>query len=101
MAGITAIVLTAMVGTATTAMVRDERLMDVIATTVIGGASLFGGHGKPIHPLLGGLVIATLTNGLALLNISTAGTDIATAAVLLVAVAVDSTLRRRGRSGAF
>ena len=70
-----------------------------VAAAVIGGASLFGGHGKPIHPLLGGLVIATLTNGLALLNISTAGTDIATAAVLLVAVAVDSTLRRRGRGG--
>ena len=68
-----------------------------IAAAVIGGASLFGGYGKPIHPLLGGLVIATLTNGLALLNISTAGTDIATAAVLLVAVAVDATLRRRGR----
>ena len=68
-----------------------------VAAAVIGGASLFGGYGKPIHPLLGGLVIATLTNGLALLNISTAGTDIATAAVLLVAVAVDATLRRRGR----
>ena len=70
-----------------------------VAAAVIGGASLFGGYGKPIHPLLGGLVIATLTNGLALLNITTAGTDIATAAVLLVAVAVDSTLRRRGRPG--
>jgi D-xylose transport system permease protein len=70
-----------------------------VAAAVIGGASLFGGYGKAIHPLLGGLVIATLTNGLALLNISTAGTDIATAVVLLVAVAVDATLRRRGRSG--
>jgi ABC-type xylose transport system permease subunit len=50
--------------------------------------------------LLGGLVIATLNNGLALLNITTAGTDIATAAVLLVAVAVDATLRRRSRPGA-
>ncbi len=30
----------------------------VVAAAVIGGASLFGGHGKPIHPLLGGLVIA-------------------------------------------
>jgi D-xylose transport system permease protein len=69
-----------------------------IAAAVIGGASLFGGYGKPIHPLLGGLVMASLANGLALLNISTAGTDIATAAVLLVAVA--ATLRRRGRSGA-
>ena len=56
-------------------------MLYAVAAAVIGGASLFGGHGKAIHPVLGGLVIATLTNGLALLNISTAGTDIATAAV--------------------
>jgi len=67
--------------------------------SAIGGASLFGGYGKIVHALLCGLVIATLTNGLALLNISTVGTDIATALVLLVAVAVGSILRRRGRAG--
>jgi len=67
--------------------------------SAIGGASLFGGYGKIVHALLCGLVIATLTNGLALLNITTAGTDIAAAVVLLVAVTVDSTLRRRGRAG--
>ena len=34
------------------------------------GPASSAGYGKPIHPLLGGLVIATLTNGLALLNIT-------------------------------
>jgi len=46
--------------------------------------------------LLGGIVIAAIYNGLALLGISTAGTQIATALVLLAAVSVDSLVRNRG-----
>ena len=69
MAGITAIVLTAMVGTATTAMVRDERLMDVIATTVIGGASLTGGTGSVLGTMLGLLFITVLGNSFNLLGV--------------------------------
>ncbi len=99
-AGLAAVVYASRLGSISVGFDGGTYVLYAVAAAVIGGASLFGGHGKPIHPLLGGLVIATLTNGLALLNISTAGTDIATALVLLVAVAVDSTLRRRGRSGA-
>ena len=99
-AGLAAVVYASRLGSISVGFDGGTYVLYAVAAAVIGGASLFGGYGKPIHPLLGGLVIATLTNGLALLNISTAGTDIATAAVLLVAVAVDSTLRRRGRSGA-
>jgi D-xylose transport system permease protein len=98
-AGLAAVVYASRLGSISVGFDGGTYVLYAVAAAVIGGASLFGGHGKPIHPLLGGLVIATLTNGLALLNISTAGTDIATAVVLLVAVAVDSTLRRRGRSG--
>ena len=98
-AGFAAVVYASRLGSISVGFDGGTYVLYAVAAAVIGGASLFGGHGKPIHPLLGGLVIATLTNGLALLNISTAGTDIATAVVLLVAVAVDSTLRRRGRSG--
>ena len=58
--------------------------------------SLLGGRGKPVHALLGGIVIAAVYNGLGLLGISTAGTEIATALVLLAAVSVDSLVRRRG-----
>jgi D-xylose transport system permease protein len=99
-AGLAVVVYASRLGSLSVGFDGGTYVLYAVAAAVIGGASLFGGHGKPIHPVLGGLVIATLTNGLALLNISTAGTDIATAAVLLVAVAVDSTLRRRGRSGA-
>ncbi len=98
-AGLAAVVYSSRLGSISVGFDGGTYVLYAVAAAVIGGASLFGGHGKPIHPVLGGLVIATLTNGLALLNISTAGTDVATAVVLLVAVAVDSTLRRRGRLG--
>jgi D-xylose transport system permease protein len=99
-AGMALIVYASRLGSFSVGYDGGTTVLYAVAAAVIGGASLFGGYGKVVHPLLGGLVIATLTNGLDLLNITTAGTDIATAAVLLVAVAVDSTLRRRGRSGA-
>jgi ribose/xylose/arabinose/galactoside ABC-type transport system permease subunit len=70
MAGITAIVLTAIVRTATTSMVRDERLMDVIASTVIGGASLQGGCGSVIGTMLGLLFITVMGNCFNLIGIS-------------------------------
>ncbi len=69
-----------------------------VAAAVIGGTSLFGGRGKAIHALLGGIVIAAVYNGLGLLGIGTAGTDMATALVLLAAVTIDSLVRRRGSS---
>ena len=98
-AGLAVVVYASRLGSISVGFDGGTYVLYAVAAAVIGGASLFGGYGKPIHPLLGGLVIATLTNGLALQNISTAGTDIATAVVLLVAVTVDSTLRRRGQSG--
>ena len=70
MAGITAIVLTAIVGAATTSMVRDERLMDVIAATVIGGASLKGGTGSVLGTMFGLLFITILGNVFNLLGVS-------------------------------
>jgi ribose/xylose/arabinose/galactoside ABC-type transport system permease subunit len=70
MAGVTAIVLTAIVGASTTSMVRDERLMDVIAATVIGGASLRGGSGSVVGTIFGLLFITILGNVFNLLGVS-------------------------------
>jgi D-xylose transport system permease protein len=66
-----------------------------VAAAVIGGTSLFGGRGKTIHGVLGGLVIGGIYNGLYLLNVSSQWIDVVVAAVLLVAAAVD-VLSRRG-----
>jgi ribose/xylose/arabinose/galactoside ABC-type transport system permease subunit len=95
MAGITAIVLTAMVGTATTAMVRDERLMDVIATTVIGGAGLTGGTGSVLGTMLGLLFITVLGNSFNLLGISPFIAMVIKGVILVVIIGLDA-LRSRG-----
>jgi len=66
-----------------------------VAAAVIGGTSLFGGRGKTIHGVLGGLVIGGIYNGLYLLSVPSQWIDVVVAAVLLVAAAVD-VLSRRG-----
>jgi D-xylose transport system permease protein len=70
-----------------------------VAAAVIGGASLFGGRGRPLNALLGGLVIAVVANGLGLMGVSAAVTDIVTAIVLIAAVTLDSLVRRRATAG--
>ncbi len=68
-----------------------------VAAAVIGGTSLFGGRGKLIHALLGGLVIAAIYNGMGLLGLGSAAQYMVTALVLLAAVTIDA-LARRGRT---
>ncbi|HET7411045.1 MAG TPA: ATP-binding cassette domain-containing protein [Pararhizobium sp.] len=70
----------------------------VVATAVIGGTSLFGGRGHPLHAVLGGVVIAAIVNGMALLGLSAAVQLIATALVLIAAITVDVVVRRRGET---
>jgi D-xylose transport system permease protein len=66
-----------------------------VAAAVIGGTSLFGGRGKTIHGVLGGLIIGGIYNGLYLLGVASQWIDVVVAAVLLVAAAID-VLSRRG-----
>jgi D-xylose transport system permease protein len=66
-----------------------------VAAAVIGGTSLFGGRGKTMHGVLGGLVIGGIYNGLYLLSVSSQWIDVVVAAVLLAAAGVD-VLSRRG-----
>ena len=66
-----------------------------VAAAVIGGTSLFGGRGKTIHGILGGLVIGGIYNGLYLLGVSSQWIDVVVAAVLLAAAIID-VLSRRG-----
>jgi D-xylose transport system permease protein len=69
-----------------------------VAAAVIGGTSLFGGRGKTIHGVLGGLVIGGIYNGLYLLGVSSQWIEIVVAGVLLAAALID-VLSRRGAPG--
>ena len=75
-----------------------QLVLYAVAAAVIGGVSLFGGRGKAIHGVLGGLLIGGIAYGVSLLNLGTLATPleyIVPGAVLLAAVAVDA-LSRRG-----
>ena len=98
-AGLAGLVYISLLGSISTGVDGGTYTLYGVAAAVIGGASLFGGRGKPIHALLGGLVIGIVFNGLALMGINAAGQFIATAIVLLVAATVDALVRRRGALG--
>lgn len=66
-----------------------------VASAVIGGTSLFGGRGRMVNAILGGIVIAGVFNGLGLMGVSAAVQDMVTAVVLIAAVALDALVRRR------
>lgn len=61
---------------------------------MIGGTSLFGGRGKAVHGVLGGIVIAAIDNGMGLLGLSAAAKYAVAAVVLVIAVTIDAVARR-------
>jgi len=73
--------------------------LNAIAAAVIGGTSLFGGRGSAFSALLGVLVVMSISNGLAILNLDSSIRFMITGAVLVLAVIIDS-LSRRSRAAA-
>ena len=73
-------------------------LLYAVAAAVIGGTSLFGGRGRAMDAVTGGLVIATIYNGLGLLNQAAYINFVVTGGVLLLAASVDAISRRRRSS---
>lgn len=69
--------------------------LDVIAATVIGGASLFGGQGTIIGTLIGAFLIAVIRNGAVLLNINEFYQEVIIGGVIWLAVYWDQFRRRR------
>ena len=56
--------------------------------------TLFGGRGKMLGAVLGGVIVAVICNGRQLLGLGAAPQNMCTAAVLLAAVTVDTVDRR-------
>ena len=73
-------------------------MLTAVAAAVIGGTSLFGGRGKMLHAVLGGLVVGAIANGLQLLALGAPAQLMWTALVLLAAVTVDALTRRGPRT---
>lgn len=69
--------------------------LQAIASSVIGGTSLFGAVGSVHGPLIGAFILATINNGANLLNVNSFWQRIITGALIIIIVYIDQ-LRRRG-----
>ncbi|MBN2630317.1 MAG: sugar ABC transporter permease [Rhodobacteraceae bacterium] len=93
--GISAIVASARLNSATNALGELDELY-VIAAAVIGGTSLKGGVGTIYGAILGALVMQSLKTGMVLIGFDAAIQNIVVGAVLVLAVYVD--ILYRGKS---
>jgi D-xylose transport system permease protein len=91
--GIAAIVFTARQGSATPDAGTLKEL-EAIAACVIGGASLMGGRGTVFGACLGALIMASLDNGMSLLNIRDFVQEIVKGTILVAAVGADMVGRK-------
>jgi D-xylose transport system permease protein len=72
-----------------------QTLLFAVGAAVIGGTSLFGGRGRVVDAIVGGLVVAVIANGLPLITSQSGIQYVVTGGVLLVAASVDALSRRR------
>jgi D-xylose transport system permease protein len=93
-AGLTGIIYASYLGSISTSVQGGQNVLNAVAAAVIGGTSLFGGRGKMLHALIGGIVVGVISNGLQLLGLSAAAQLMWTAVVLLAAIIVDRVTRR-------
>ena len=95
MAAVSGLLLASFVGKVSPGSGGGNVLLYAVGAAVIGGTSLFGGRGRAIDAVIGGLVIATIPNGLGLLNQASYINFLVTGGVLLLAASVDAISRRR------
>jgi D-xylose transport system permease protein len=94
LAAISAAVQTARLNAAVTNLgVQNE--LDVISAAVIGGTSFAGGIGTVPGAILGAVVMQSLRSGMVLLLVDSPTQDIVVGIVLVVAVGLDTVVRRR------
>ncbi|MGO1423813.1 MAG: multiple monosaccharide ABC transporter permease [Brachybacterium sp.] len=74
--------------------------LDAIAAAFIGGAAVTGGVGKVQGAIIGGLIMAVMSNGMSIMGISQPTQSVVRGVVLLIAVAFDVWNKKRSQSGA-
>ena len=92
--GVAALISTGRVGSASPDAGTLKEL-DAIAACVIGGASLMGGRGTIFGACLGALIMASLDNGMSLLNVKDYMQDIIKGSILVAAVGLDMMGRKQ------
>jgi ribose transport system permease protein len=97
MAGLAAVVYLARLNSAE-ADIGEPLTLPAIAAVLIGGASLFGGVGTLFGTLVGAVTLTLVLNGMNLLAIDANWQPLVTGVIVLLAVWIDITARRRAEA---
>ncbi|WDF35279.1 ABC transporter permease (plasmid) [Arthrobacter agilis] len=62
--------------------------LSAIAAVILGGTSLFGGHGRVVGTLVGALLIGLINNGLILAGLESSQQQVVRGAIIILAVAL-------------
>lgn len=95
LAGLAGILYVARFGTVNPADVGFGWELTVISAVVIGGTNIFGGSGSVAGVVLGTLLVGSLANGLTVVGVSGFWQQAASGAIILLAVAIDTVVRRK------
>lgn len=98
-AGVAILLYASLLGGMSNNIQGGSYVLYAVAAAVIGGTSLFGGRGKPLHGALGGLVVGGIYNGMFLEGLHIEWQLVVTGLVLLAAVTIDSISRRGATTG--
>lgn len=96
MCALSSIVYTARLNSAT-ASAGQNMEMDVISAAIIGGTSTMGGEGSVPGAIIGALIMASINNGMSIMNLPSHVQYITKGVVLLLAVWMDVATRKKSR----
>jgi ribose transport system permease protein len=96
-AGLAAVVVTSQLAAAS-AQVGSTYLLTVVTAVILGGASLAGGRGSIVGTFIAVLILSSLQNGFALMQMSSFAQDVAIGAALIFAVLLDETVRHSSQA---
>jgi D-xylose transport system permease protein len=92
--GVAGVVMASYVGYGTIAAGQGYEL-DAIASCILGGTSTLGGVGTIFGAMVGSLIMTSLGTGLQILNVQAAWQKLAKGIVLVLAVYVDVSFKKR------
>ncbi|MDR1613890.1 MAG: sugar ABC transporter permease [Planctomycetota bacterium] len=98
LAAVAGLILTARLNAGPTSAANMNMELDAIAAAVIGGTSMSGGVGKVAGAILGAMIMASIDNGMSMMNLMPAWQFLVKGMILVAAVWFD--MRTQGRKRA-
>ena len=94
LAGLTGVLLSARLGSASANMGNDGVVLDIVSACVVGGVSIYGGAGKPLGAMFGAFFITLISNSLNQLGVSYFMNLVVKGIVIIAFIYLDGLARR-------